>query len=408
MLADCGCEPASTGCHECLCDYHNQYAHTELSRGAALIYLDQLTDQLDHDTSSPWRTAREAPGREIAETLRSTPGPVTLVVPSIRPGLIPGLNRDWFDLLKEAAVRPSSRGHVTIVLGAVPSAEDLFATDAVARAGWPNSNEKGRLFSRPPRPSPRRGWPSARAVRERSCGDGRKTKPSAPTCRGPPAPVLAAQAEARAVLDALPSGVAVEFPPTRRFRHFSLAPGKTQDPFDDRYLGEMLRHPIKRLLVVDPYIAISLKKVLILDRFLARLTPTTQGMTLRVRASVAEGTHGNFHNKPEQEEKSTKVWGRHAPAIQLELQLSRDGRLKEHDRILLIHVTDGVRDHYCRVLLGQGLEGFERTCERYSEGVWFDESAEDLEQRLEGAIGSIDRSEVRRIYQVAQILSICI
>ena len=120
MLANCTCDPRSVGCYGCLCNYQNQFAHEILTRGDALDYLNALVDELDRDTPSPWRSESRTPWRELVDGLRSATGPIQLTTNSIEPGLIPGLNRDCYDLLKEAAMRPEGAGQLTIVLGGIP------------------------------------------------------------------------------------------------------------------------------------------------------------------------------------------------------------------------------------------------------------------------------------------------
>jgi hypothetical protein len=57
-------------------------------------------------------------------------------------------------------------------------------------------------------------------------------------------------------------------------------------------------------------------------------------------------------------------------AGRLTLEVSRPAStIEDHDRILLWHVRIGTDDRFYRVLLGQGLVGFERFCNRRSEGV---------------------------------------
>src|SRR5207249_2835572 len=58
--------------------------------------------------------------REMLDTLRAAHGPVRLVARSIEPGLLPGLGRDWFDVLKELAARPCGADRLTIALERLP------------------------------------------------------------------------------------------------------------------------------------------------------------------------------------------------------------------------------------------------------------------------------------------------
>jgi hypothetical protein len=51
----------------------------------------------------------------------------------------------------------------------------------------------------------------------------------------------------------------------------------------------------------------------------------------------------------------------------------------EHDRVILLHLAYPDCPRYYRVLLGQGLFGFEAVCRRQSEGVWFRVSGEEFQ-----------------------------
>jgi hypothetical protein len=65
---------------------------------------------------------------------------------------------------------------------------------------------------------------------------------------------------------------------------------------------------------------------------------------------------------------------------QLNVQISVPfgGPLVEHDRTILIQLFQGGTDRFYRLLLGQGLFGFEANCRRRSEGVWFEISGNEF------------------------------
>ncbi len=116
ILSGCDCDPESTGCYGCLCDYQNQFAHESLSRGPVLRYLNELIEALDFGNPSPWRSAHSSPGRELADSLLAAKGRIDLVFDSITPGPIHAFNKDWFDVLKQIAMRPCGPRSLRVVL----------------------------------------------------------------------------------------------------------------------------------------------------------------------------------------------------------------------------------------------------------------------------------------------------
>jgi hypothetical protein len=283
-LASCDCDPQATGCYGCLCDYQNQFAHDQLTRGGALSYLNRLVDELDRDAPTPWRQPSRSSCREIIDSLRAASGAVTLCVNSIQSGIIPGLNKDWFDVLKEVASRPCGPQQLSLLIGSYPEpSRDPGATLAYHRlAELQQLGVDLRLCSGP---SPEYAsllvdihdakdgtvwrWPWTMAL---SSGIDNVQRSR-----------LGRSGMARHELGALPQSAPAMLPRLKEFHHFFLQPRNQQDPWDDRYLGRILSRPIRRLMLIDPHVMSGREKRDILDRFLARIAPADQ-IEARVKA----------------------------------------------------------------------------------------------------------------------------
>jgi hypothetical protein len=66
--------------------------------------------------------------------------------------------------------------------------------------------------------------------------------------------------------------------------------------------------------------------------------------------------------------------------LKVEIEFPKDGYFVDHDRIILFDIHQEQR--FVKLILGQGLFGFDAACRRRSYGVWFD----------------IDRAEFERVW----------
>jgi ATP-dependent helicase YprA (DUF1998 family) len=369
LLAACDCDPASTGCYGCLCTYQNQFAHAQLSRGPALEFLNRLVDQFDRDDPDPWRREQPAPAREMADALAAAVGPVTLVAPAIRPGLIPGLNRDWFDLLKEAAARPSVGPRLTVVLGAAPGTGT--PGEALARQRLAEIQALGASVRVAAAPLTASVLDADRGPAGAVVWRWDEGLPLGPDLRAARRSRVGREAAARADVGPAPAGGPVRFEPLRGFRHFAMHPGVPQDPLAPDHLGPVFSGPVRRLLVIDPFTLHNHREKCELECFLARLRAAPGAQTI-VKAGLADGRGSNY-SEPAQRQAARAIETQ-AARLGVRVVFPR-GRLVEHDRIMLAEVLDGSLPRYYRILLGQGLIGFSHTCARYSEGVWFEMEA---------------------------------
>ncbi len=390
LLADCSCDRAAAGCYGCLCDYHNQFAHPHLSRGPALEYLDRLADAIDGGPPDPWRPAEPGAARAMADAVLAAAGPVTVAAAGLAAGPIPGLGRDWFDVLAEAAARPPTRGQLTLLLGRVPPLGPDPA-DAHAHLRLAALAAAGVAVRAAPPPT---AWASLRA------GDG----PDAVAWRwgaalnlgpevGPASRTRTGHAAEAGPGDA-PRGEPAAFERPRPFRHFTLPGGEAHDPLAPRHLGPVFAGKLRRWLVADPHAAHSPRHLADLWQLLRRLEPAADA-EVAVRARPVDARRGqdwlDRGAAPDAKRDFARDFSR--PADQLAacrafeadfkpfgLRVAIDGGPdRVHDRIWLVQAeaADGSQS-YARVLLGHGLAGFSKASLQHSEGVWFRLSAPEF------------------------------
>ncbi len=372
-LASCDCDPQVTGCYGCLCDYQNQFAHDQLSRGGALNYLDRLVDELDRGDPAPWRQPSRSPCREIVDSLHEATGVVSLTVHSIESGTILGLNKDWFDILKEVASRPCGSRKLNLFIGSSPEpGRDPGATVAYHRlAELQQLGVNLQLYgeSAPEYASlqidlhdPREGmvwrWPWS--------------NPLSPLIDNVQRSRLGRVDIALQSLGATSERGPLRLPELKEFHHFLLHPRIRQDPWDERYLGPVLSRPIHRLMLIDPHFLSGAEKRDMLDRFLRRIVPSDR-VEVRVKTGRA-ARFDEFHDPRTQDQECRSLESRHR-RLNLSV-LIPDGMLEEHDRTILIQTGDS-RSY--RILLGQGLFGFEERCRKSSEAVWFEIGTQEFE-----------------------------
>jgi ATP-dependent helicase YprA (DUF1998 family) len=368
-LAECDCEPTSTGCYGCLCDYANQHAHPQLSRGPALAYLARLADALSKGGEGPWRRV-QAPERELLDAISPAQGKVEIAVSAIHSSPVAGLNRDWFDVLTELARRPAGADKLVVRLGRAPdpaaSAADALAYHALAKLG--KLGVRLELVQSPPK--------EAAVVIDRERPSGASAwcwpwaRPLGPGLAEVRRSRLGLESQALAQLPGLPQAKELSLIPPVEFRHFTLLPNTDKDFGADQYLGELLRAQLVRLLLIDPHILRSRRDADVLERFLKRLRPVS-GCVVRVRAALPRPPRwlGKYdYTDADQGARVKYLLAALGKRLGLDFDLP-GSTLEEHDRILLWHVRLGGDDRFYRVLLGQGLVAFARFCDRRSEGV---------------------------------------
>lgn len=375
LLADCDCDPKSTGCYGCLCDYYNQFAHGELSRGPALEYLSLMVDQLDQEEPTPWRQSKLTPYREMVDSLLTSQGTVSIWVQSILPGVLPGLNRDWFDFLKEVAIRPTTTGQVTLNIEVLPqvgkSTGDTLASQRLAEL----QSLGVKVHASP------KALPKAR-LDIGGDQDGVTWKwdwldPLGPDIKSAQRSRIKRTKAARGELGDPGSGTPVAFEQLRQFHHFALRPGLPQDPFAAQYLGKILLMPVERLFIIDPFLLHGPQDARRLDNFLSRLRPHVDTQVC-IKASPTDGKQFNFRDQNMQIGECRKLEAKHAK-LNLRIRIATTYKMEEHDRIMLGRVRDDNQQKCYRILLGQGLFGFEAACRRYSEGIWFEMTEKSFE-----------------------------
>lgn len=372
LLAGCDCDPDSTGCYGCLCDYQNQFAHDQLSRGAPLKFLSELVDALDSGHPTPWRDTSASPGREMVDSLMSANGPVSLVTNEIASGPIQGLNHDWFDVLKQLASRPVGADSLTIVLGKVPSAgSDVSRTLAYHRIAELKAlgvkilccNPVGRQFS-------------TLTVRN---SDGALntiwkwpwTRPLGPevdvVCRNR----LSREQEAHLTLEPGPNTKPLTLPVLREFSEFTLEPGKRHNLFSPQLLGNLLRHDIDGAVIIDPHIIHGPQQTAVLEGFLQSLKVTESAKVIVKAGRVRpDERRGNFTSWSEQNTAAKAIEARFT-SHRLKVVFPDDGYFVDHDRVIFLNVKKPDGLHCYKIILGHGLFGFHSACRRRSHGVWF-------------------------------------
>jgi ATP-dependent helicase YprA (DUF1998 family) len=385
ILASCDCDPDSTGCYGCLCNYQNQFAHGELSRGAALKYLNTLVDALDSGNSSPWRESSVSPCRELSDSLLSASGPVEVIANEIHGGPIRGLNRDWFDILKELALRPCGPGSLHLILGRVPRADssdpvEITAYHRVAElvglgVSVHTTKDSARSYS---------------VVSVRDTDGNAKTiwrwdwtMPLGPEVDGLHRSRIGREMEALEALESTTSTAVVSLPALREFHEFTLEPGLRHNLFSIRLLGRLLRHQITGAVIVDPHIFHSRQQSAVLENFVRQLN-LVDGAVITVRAGRvrSDERRGNFTNWPEQDAEVRDLQRRLAlpeGKVNVSVSFPADGYFVDHDRLVYLGVSDkdtGEKRFY-KIILGQGLYGFHESCRRRSHGVWFQVTREE-------------------------------
>jgi hypothetical protein len=183
---------------------------------------------------------------------------------------------------------------------------------------------------------------------------------------------LGRQADAEESVEAFPTSTAIRNQCLREFHEFTLEPGKQHNLFAPKYLGELLRHEVLGAVIVDPHITHSRTQLAVLDRFVSSLRVSKQAK-IKVRAGRVrrDELRGNFTSWQEQDQACLDLKGKHI-GLDLTIEFPSDGYFVDHDRLVFLHVNDGSRERFYKLILGQGLFGFDAGCRRRSHGVWFE------------------------------------
>ena len=311
------------------------------------------------------------PCRDMADALCRANGPVRIFVDRIRPGVLPGLGQDWFDILKSVALRPCGAGQLSIALGATPA----LGRDPEAVMVYHRLSElqaMGVLLRQLSGPAPDSGtlvidasdlhaarayrWPWANPLSP-SLSDVRRNR-------------LGREADAIGELGGPLPTTAATLAPLRDFNSFSILPGRGADPADPKYLGKLLAHPIEALMMIDPYVAHDPSHLGALDRFLRLVRPAAHS-TVRLKTRKASSVSlRNRSRGADFTEDQQKAECRHLERLHAHLNLKIHPMwIEEHDRTILLRHAAGT----CyKVILGQGVFGFEVECRSRTEGVWFE------------------------------------
>jgi len=180
-------------------------------------------------------------------------------------------------------------------------------------------------------------------------------------------------AAAAAELPTAPTGTPFIAPPPSEFHRFTLIPRCQKRVFADEYLGRFRDAPTARLLLIDPHILRSQRDAKALESFLRQFKPAN-GCAVRVKAASPRQDRDRSRTdySPREQDLKVEELNKLAAARGYSLSVNRPNAvLQEHDRIILWHVKQSGGDALYRVLLGQGLIGFEGWCDRRSEGVYY-------------------------------------
>lgn len=392
MLASCGCEPAATGCYSCLCDYSNQWAHDQLSRGEALNYLNLLSDAVSHDGAQPWRQGKFTQG-EISDSLVKQGDRVDLFVPTTDKSDEESLSLvAWCDMVER--LLKAGKSKITLVMDAMPKLDDSVASSVAYRKLQllqslgvdirQSSQTVPSIAIAYQEGEPKIVWKwglddelvSAATMRRSRTGFG-----------------SAALSECK-----LPSSSPVQFAEPRSFHHFQIDPGiRSVAPMNSPdHLGQLFNQEAARIRIIDPYLLHSERNSLELINFLRLLRG---GPKTDVRVSTKKI---NFHEAKrakdlvERQGRNPRDVNYTDNSIQLAVADSLDGMVNfgvhvewpdgkgydDHDRVILWETVNGVETKFYRVLLGHGLVCFSRKNRKRSEGVFFETTKEVFEAQM--------------------------
>ena len=386
LLAGCNCDPESTGCYGCLCNFQNQFAHEQLSRGAALRYLNQLVDAIDTGHPSAWREPSASPCRELADSLLAASGEVMIIAREIKTGPIHGLSRDWFDILKQVALRPQGGSSLRLLLAKIPVAdspqpEEVTAYHRIAEllsmgvriesfADGSDLQGQVRIFDTDGMVRELWKWPWM--------------KPLSPETDAVQRNRIGRENEAINELQNVIHSRGVVLPTLREFHEFTLEPGKEHNFFSPSLLGKLLRHAVSGALIIDPHMLHSRRQVAVLENFLGQLRLTDSAKVIVRTGRVRGDLRKDDFSSPVEQEFAAKAVKARIGNESLEFQFSTDNYFLDHDRLIFFAVEDitTAERRYYKVILGQGLFGFDSACRTRSHGVWFQISESEWQRKI--------------------------
>jgi len=373
MLSSCDCDPNSTGCYGCLCVYQNQFAHESLSRGPAMEYLSRFVDTLDSGNPDPWREKCVSPGRELARDLLAAGGRIAIVLGGLSTGSIRGLNRDWFDILKELALRPCGPEFLKLIIGKAP----VFGSDADSTISYHRISElremgaqielakegsrqfsNANIFDVAGNIESVWRWPWAIEL--------------GPELDGVQQNRLGRLSDAFQTEEPFPRSAPIQYHRLREFHEFTLEPGKQHNFFAPKFLGGLLKHEIRNVIIIDPHITHSGNQIANLERFLSSLRVTDLSkIVVRAGRVRRDEFRGNFASWQDQDHACIELKHR-LGSLNLNVEFPVDGYFVDHDRLVYFKLIDENGERFFKLLLGQGLFGFDAACRRRSHGVWFE------------------------------------
>jgi hypothetical protein len=389
MLAACDCEPSATGCYGCLCDYSNQWAHDQLSRGDALNYLNLLSDAVTQDGQQPWRQGKFSIG-ELGDSLIKHGDRTELYVPNssppneAEPALI-----DWCEIAER--LHTAGKSPVHLVLDVLPTLDESIAS-TVAYRKLQVLQSLGVMITVsnetvPPIAIAYKGE-SPELVWQWQMSDALLSDATMRRSRAGFAQQALSECQ-------LPNSKPATFQEPISFRHFQIDPAIRSAPQMNSpdYLGDLFSKPAGRIKIVDPYLIHSERNSLELINFLRLINPgpntnvqiSTKKMSLQEarKAKVMVEEHGrnprsiNYTDISQQSDMITTLSG----MVNFEVAVSLfDGRdYDDHDRVILWETQEDGASTFYRVLLGHGLVCFSRQNRKRSEGVFFEITRDTFE-----------------------------
>jgi len=408
MLSRCDCTPKSTGCYGCLCDYSNQWAHDQLSRGDALTYLERLTDAITQKGEQAWQDGR-FDRKQIGDSLSRYGSQVTIV------------DRGWSDIKEDqdrldswcdriVKISQNSDKELRLVLRSLPKLGDsinesvsyrrlqmlqasgvkLSVTSADLSRGTAfalDSNNQARIVW---------DWPIGGASSSQSAF--RRSRFGY---------------EEKAFTEVIVPDSKLVCLEDASFRHFFFGREYRNELRLDseRYLGKLFACEAGRILIVDPYQFHSeLNRAVMID-FLSILRPSQKTNVLVSTEKISkdqkkfenhtlsqwldEGKKHYavyLHNKLQQQaiDDAESV----AEKRNIELVVDRIDKdvNEDHDRVILWEIFSNGKRRFHRVMLGKGLAGFSLLNTERSEGIEFEITEERFDHDWEMFTGKKPRS----------------
>jgi hypothetical protein len=123
---------------------------------------------------------------------------------------------------------------------------------------------------------------------------------------------------------------------------------------------------------IDPHILHSSQQIGVLEAFM-RVLKITPEIEVKIKASPVrrDKRRGNFTSWSEQE-KAADDLARRFTTHRLTVAFPSDGYFVAHDRVIYLHLRIQDANRFYKIILGQGLFGFDTACRRRSHGVWFE------------------------------------